>query len=227
MELQALKNFIADAAHRGFDASRPPVVFLDNLLVVSFVDILPAEQRTVYVNEILGLLQLSKEKGVPLIGYIDTSLARDLIHMMQTIEPGLEDSPKLQDASLFASGMQWGDRTPLFRCARQGILDSYGEEWRREIGFFYLKTSASAPPSRIDLPLWIYERGLLDYVADVVRGEVIVGNGYPYIIEAADQTAVIGQEDRELFYALFQEYAGRRGLDLSRARKAVSKAQRR
>ncbi|HEY7543315.1 MAG TPA: DNA double-strand break repair nuclease NurA, partial [Blastocatellia bacterium] len=128
---------------------------------------------------------------------------------------------------LLADRMKWGDRTKLFCCARRGILDSYEEEWKRGVGFVYLKTTGDHPPSRIDLPMWVYERGLLDYVIDTVRGEVIVGNGYPYAIESADQTAVISQRDREMFYAIFQEFAEREGLDLRIARKAASKARRR
>ena len=62
---------------------------------------------------------------------------------------------------------------------------------------------------------------------DTVRGEVVVGNGYPYAIEAADATAVITTRDRETFYAVFQEFAERERLDLRIARKAISKAQRR
>jgi alpha-acetolactate decarboxylase len=68
---------------------------------------------------------------------------------------------------------------------------------------------------------------LLDYVVDTARGEVIVGNGYPYAIEAADQTAVLDARDREMFYAIFQEFAEREQLNLSLARKAISKAHRR
>ena len=101
------------------------------------------------------------------------------------------------------------------------------DEWRREIGFVYLKTTGDAPPSRIDLPMWVYERGLLDDVMNIIRGEIIVGNGYPYVIEAADATAVIGAQDRETFYAIFQDFAERNGFRLSRARKAISKSQRR
>jgi hypothetical protein len=112
-------------------------------------------------------------------------------------------------------------------CARRGILDHYGEAWRRAIGFTYLKTSADNPPARLDIPSWVHDRGLLDYVLDTVRGEVVVGNGYPYVIEAADQTAVLSGRDRELFYAVFQEFAERESLNLRVARKAISKAHRR
>ncbi|HKS43139.1 MAG TPA: DNA double-strand break repair nuclease NurA [Blastocatellia bacterium] len=164
---------------------------------------------------------------MPVIGYVDTSFARDLINMMQAVFSDLSDAQKVHDALLLAPRMKWGDRTALFRCARRGILDSYGDEWRRNVAFLYLKTSSDGPPSRLDVPMWVYERGLLDYVVDTARGEVIVGNGYPYAIEAADQTAVLDARDREMFYAIFQEFAERERLNLSLARKAVSKAHRR
>ncbi len=227
MEIEAIKNFMRTTAQKGIDQKKPPIVFFDNLLVISFADILPEKQRDAYVAEIVSLLNKSKETGIPVIGYIDTSMARDLVNMIQIINPDLNESPKLQDAALLINQMKWGDRTPLFRCARQGILEDYGEEWRRDIGFFYLRTTADAPPSRIDVPMWVYERGLLDDVMNIIRGEVIVGNGYPYVIEAADQTAVVSTQDREAFYAIFQDFAERNGFKLSRARKAISKSQRR
>jgi hypothetical protein len=123
--------------------------------------------------------------------------------------------------------MSWGDRTPLFQCARSGILASYSERWQRGIGFVYLKTAGDGPPARLDLPLWVYERGLLEYVIDTVRAEVIAGNGYPYAIETADATAVLTARDRELFYSIFQDFAQRERIGLRIARKAISKAMRR
>ncbi|MFP5262869.1 MAG: DNA double-strand break repair nuclease NurA [Blastocatellia bacterium] len=226
MEVGAIRNYMLAAAARGFDAERPPVVFFDSLLVISFAELLPDDQREYYVAEVTSLLAASEETGVPVVGYIDTSFARDLINMLQAAF-GLDDARKINDAALLSPRMNWGDRSVLFRCARRGILDSYGERWRRRIAFFYLKTAGDAAPSRLDVPLWVYERGLLDYVADTARGEVIVGNGYPYAIEAADQTAVITTGDREMFYALFQEFGERERLDLRVARKAISKAHRR
>ncbi len=226
MELGAIRNYMLSRSARGFEESRPPVVFLDSLLVISFAELLPDEQRQSYVSEIIALLATSKKTGIPVVGYIDASFARDLINMLQTAFD-LPDAERLYDAGLISPIMKWGDRSPLFRCARRGILDSYGDEWCRQIGFLYLKTARDLPPSRLDVPMWVYERGLLDYVVDTVRGEVVVGNGYPYAIEAADATAVITTRDREMFYAVFQEFAERERLNLRIARKAISKAQRR
>jgi hypothetical protein len=226
LEVRALREYMTGAAARGLDPTKPPVVFFDNLLVISFAELLPDEQRNFYVAEMVALLDESIRTGIPVVGYIDTSFARDLVNMLQ-VAFALPDAQKVHDGMLLAPHMKWGDRTALFRCARRGILDSYGDRWQRNVGFVYLKTSSDAPPSRLDIPMWVYERGLLDYVVDTVRGEVIVGNGYPYCIEAADQTAVLTTRDRETFYALFQEFAERERLSLRIAHKAISKAHRR
>jgi NurA domain len=226
MEAAALRSFMHGAAARGFAADKPPVVFFDSLLVISFAELLPDEQREFYVAEITALLETSKRTGIPLVGYIDTSYARDLVNLLQAVFD-LADAPKIHDAALLAERMAWGDRTACFECARRGILESYGEDWRRGVGFVYLQTTGDGPPSRLDLPMWVYERGLLDYVVDTVRGEVVVGNGYPYAIEAADQAAVLSGRDRQAFYAVFQEFAERERLRLRVARKAISKSQRR
>jgi NurA domain len=226
MEAAALRSYMHGVATRGFDVAKPPVVFFDSLLVISFAELLPDEQREFYVAEITSLLDASKQTGVPLVGYIDTSYARDLVNMLQAAFD-LPDAQKIHDAALLSDRMEWGDRTAFFGCARRGILESYGDAWRRGVGFTYLQTTADAPPSRLDMPMWVYEQGLLDYVVDTVRGEIVVGNGYPYAIEAADQAAVLSARDREAFYSLFQEFAERERLRLRVARKAASKAQRR
>ncbi len=226
VEAGAIRNYMTATAARGFDRARPPVVFFDSLLVISFAELLPEDQREFYVSEITSLLDVSKQTAIPLVGYIDTSFARDLVNMLQEAF-GLEDAQRIYDAGLLAPRMKWGDRTPLFQCARRGILDHYGDEWRRGIGFLYLKTAGDLPPARLDMPMWVYESGLLDYVVDTVRGEVVVGNGYPYAIESADAAAVLDGRDREMFYAVFQEFADRERLGLRIARKAISKAHRR
>ena len=225
-EVGAVVSYLNGARARGFDEERPPVVFFDSLLVISFVEILPPDQREAYVKDIVSLLDASEKSGIPLVGYVDTSFARDLVNMLQAAFD-LDDAQRINDAMLVSPGMLWGDRTPLFVCARQGVLDEYPEAWRRGVGFVYLKTSGDAPPSRLDIPLWVYERGLLEYVLDTVRGEVVVGNGYPYALEAADACAVLDSRDRDMFYSLFQEFAGRESLSLHIARKAISKAHRR
>jgi hypothetical protein len=226
MEIDAIRNYMTATAATGFNPQSPPVVFFDSLLVISFAELLPEEIRSFYIAEIVSLLDTSRACQIPVVGYIDRSFSRDIINMLQA-SLDLEDAPRLHDSALFSPLLNWGDRTPVFRCERRGILAQYGERWQHQVGFLYLKTAADVPPSRLDVPLWVYEGGLLDYVVDTVRAEVIVGNGYPYPIEAADATAVLTSRDREMFYAIFQEFAAREHLELHAARKAISKAHRR
>jgi NurA-like 5'-3' nuclease len=79
----------------------------------------------------------------------------------------------------------------------------------------------------LDIPAWVYEQGFLNELIDVVRAECVIGLGYPYPLETADQTAVISGRDREVFLRALQELATREKLDFSVARKDTSKARRR
>jgi hypothetical protein len=145
----------------------------------------------------------------------------------------LNDAEKIHDAWLVDSRLTWGARTPMFVCARGGadrkqlsVLEKF-EEYRRGVGFVYLKTSATAPPARLEIPLWVLERGLLGQVIDLVIAEVVVGNGYPYVIQSADAAAVINSRDRDAFYAIFQRFAREHEIGLRISQKTASKSRRR
>src|SRR5499426_2419790 len=216
----------------GGDAGKLAVAFFDSSLVISFADRLQGEAQERHVRAMLELLRASEKTGVPVVGYIDGSRARDLVHMTAGLYK-LNDAEKIHDAWLVASRLTWGARTPMFICARggadrkqQGILEKF-EEYRRGVGFVYLKTGATSPPARLEIPLWVLERGLLDQVIDLVIAEVVVGNGYPYVIQSADAAAVINSRDREAFYAIFQRFAREQEIGLRISQKAASKSRRR
>ena len=90
-----------------------------------------------------------------------------------------------------------------------------------------MQTTRDSPPARVDIPSWIYEAGFLNEVIDVVRAECVIGVGYPYALETADQTSVISPRDREIFFRALQEFANRGKLDFSVSRKDASKGRRR
>ena len=69
--------------------------------------------------------------------------------------------------------------------------------------------------------------GLVDYVADVIRCEVIAGTGYPYCFQAADAAAVLSVIDRETFYNEVAAFCERKGMRLRISPKATSKRRRR
>ncbi len=209
-----------------------PVALFDSSLVISFADRLQEEMQERHIRAMLKLLRCSENAGIPVVGYVDSSRARDLARMIARLFK-LDDAEKIHDAGLVDSRLSWGSRTPMFVCARgsadrrqQGVLENY-EEYRRGIGFVYIKTSRNAPPARLEIPFWVLNRGLLDQVINLVIAEVVVGNGYPYVIQSADAASVISSRDRDAFYAIFQHFAERQKIGLQISQKNASKSRRR
>lgn len=232
LEIEILCELMEQLGARAADALLPVALF-DSSLVISFADRLQDEMQRRHIEAMLRLLRCSERTGVPVVGYVDTSRARDLTNMLTHCFAALSPAETVHDAQLVNHLLTWGARTPLFICARgsadrkqKGVLEQF-EEFARGIGFVYLKAGSFAPPARLEIPLWVYERGLLDEVVDLVRAELIVGNGYPYVISAADAAAVISAHDREAFYAIFQRFAAEQGIELQVAPKAASKMRRR
>lgn len=219
MEVNRLIEYMDDHSNCG-----NCLAFLDGSLVVTFAEAFDQETRDFYVKWVVKLLKASEQYRVPLVAYIDTTYARDLAVLLQhTCHLPAIDS--IHDAPLIAKGMQWGDRTPLFRCRRPGILSQYAATANR-IAFTYLKAH-DGYPVRLEMPVWVYEMGRHEHVLDWVRCEIIAGGGYPYVIETADQTAVLRSPDRQLFMRLLQDWADREDLNLRLSRKMVSKVRRR
>lgn len=225
MEVARLIEFMEDHAGRS-----DCLVFLDGSLIVTFAEAFDLDCRRFYAQQCVKLLRASEYFRVPLVGYIDTSHASDLVQVLQCIT-GASKTNTLHDSYLLGTDLSWGDRTPLFLCDRpgdawsQGILSEY-EEQADKVAFTYLKTNDN-PPARLELPRWIYDAGLLDAVLDYVRGEIIIGSGYPYVIETADQVAVLQAEDRQMFFRLLQDWAEKAEIPLWFSRKMVSKMMRR
>ena len=225
MEIQRMIEFMEGHANRS-----DCLIFLDGSLVATFAEKFDVACRKFYVQQLLDLLRASEHFRVPLVAYIDTSRARDLVQLLHCLKK-LPEAPSLNDAALLGVNMEWGDRTPLFLCDRrgenshQGILQDY-EDQASSIAFTYLKTH-EGPPVRIEMPVWIYEAGLHSTMLDFVRGEVIIGGGYPYVIETADRVAVLQTEDRQVFFRLLQEWAEKEDINLRFSRKMISKVLRR
>jgi NurA domain len=220
METQKLISYMKANANR-----TDCLVFLDGSLVVTFADRFDEESRQFYVDCALALVRASEKYRVPLVAYVDTSQADDLTNMLQRLFE-LPETQSIHDAQILNKYMEWGDRTPFFLCQRHGILERY-DNHRHRIAFTYLKTTQENYPARLEMPLWMVEAEIGDRIVDWVRGEVIIGGGYPYVIETADQTAVLKVEDRQVFFRILQDWAEQEELSLRFSRKMVSKVRRR
>lgn len=206
------------------------LVFFDGSLVATFAEASDFECQLFYAKLMVNLLRTSEQYRVPVVGYIDTSQACDIVQMLRCLEV-LPETTLVNDAQLLGSGMEWGDRTPIFTCDRtgnarsQGILSLY-EEQGEAIAFLYTKTNGNAPV-RLEFPRWIYDEGHFERILNYVRGEVIIGGGYPYVIETADQVAVLQSGDRKQFYRLVQDWSEQESVNIQFSRKMVSKMLRR
>jgi hypothetical protein len=216
------------AARREAGDETPVVALFDGSLIVSFALKMPPPYPDRYASAAQRLLDASRRTRIPLLGYIDTSYARDTITMLRTLAGDALPPPRgIHDALLWGEALAWGDRTPAFLSAREDLAAMGYRGGSDAVAFVYLRAASDRPPARVEFPAWVLEAGLLDRVMDVLRAEIISGQGYPYSIEAADAVAVISVEDRARFYALFQRFAEREGLDFTFSRKALSKSRRR
>ena len=234
MEVERLTDFVRNCRGRSDLAGRPvPVCFYDGPLVVSFASPSVAGRRDVYVRAICDLIEASEKARVPVIGYVADSAASDFRAMLQSLG-FVHGESSVSDAALMARILRkWGERSPAYVCARDDeVLRSYarrdGTPLWDQVGFCYLRTSADGRPSRLEFPLWILDDPeTFDRTIDVVRAECIVGLGYPYCLETADQTAVLTARDRQVFDDMIAYVADGYGLDLGHTIKARSKRRRR
>ncbi len=215
---------------------RMPLAFFDGTLLVSF-SLPQTDLQETFIKRMVALVKLSQATEVPIIGYVDRSYARDLMNLLDTLA-GVQTSNKqtLYDANILHARAEnfsqtltnWGDRTCFCFSKRKGLSAFLDEETGKPlVGFTYLQTTGEGAPARLDVPAWIYEKGFLNEVLDVARAECVIGLGYPYALETADQTAVITMRDREVFLRALQDFAMREKLNFNVSRKAASKGRRR
>jgi hypothetical protein len=238
LETEVLSEWIEQKRGWRERRERTPVAFFDGTLMISIA--LPKTKlQDAYVSSIVRLVKLSREMEVPLVGFVDQSYARDLVWLLDSLDPERRDkrSRSLFDAQLLHAPLEdappalttWGDRTVFCYCVRKNSGEAFRDEESGQplIGFTYLQTTAQGAPARLDVPVWVYEAGLLDEVLDTVRAECVSGMGYPYAIEAADEAAYISGRDREQFLRAIQEFAEKERMPFRISRKALSKVRRR
>ncbi len=225
-ECEQLCRLMEEHAH--LPQERRPFCFFDGSFVISFAGQMRPRRAAAYLEAVAELLQCSERCRVPLVGFVDTSFSRDLVTLVELLAqaPG---ALTLGDAALLAPRLpQWGDRSPFFLCARADALNREGRApFYADVAFTYVRLTQDRAPARVEMPRWLLDSDLAETVMDLVRAECVVGAGYPYAVETADAVAVLTQQDRQRFYALFQQFVEGQGLALTMARKATSKLERR
>jgi NurA domain len=237
LEARAVCHFLERRSGWRSRGERAPLAFFDNTLLVASLRKGTDRHLSQRMAEALAeLIMVSRETEVPVVGYVDHSYAHDVAGLLAALDRDLPES-SAYDAQILRAGAggagtpplaKWGDRTVFFHCRRPNLAEVFFDERGAPlVGFVYLQTTSDGHPARLDIPAWVHEAGLVEEVADAVRAECVVGNGYPYAIEAADQAALMTGRDREQFLRAVQDFAAEHRLDFHVSRKALSKGRRR
>lgn len=230
VEMKVLEQQIKEHS----DDEQPPVVLYDGPLILSFAQMFDEVVRERYGEALARLLAASKHHGVPVVGYTAGSKASDFAKMIEKL--GLVDaSSSVRDYQIFESLTEnWGDRTVLFNSRRDNSLrqlqTSYhgvDYDFSEDILFTYMEIGGGPQLDRLDMPRWVMEEDLVEYVLSVVRAECGVGRGYPEILQAVDADAVISRQDREEFLRMYQDFSDEHDIKLRWNSKALSKKRRR
>ncbi|OKY78032.1 MAG: NurA 5'-3' nuclease [Candidatus Methanohalarchaeum thermophilum] len=187
---------------------------LDGALVLSHANRKKEELKKRYLNNIKGLLKKSRDNKIPVIGFIETSFSRDISTMIEKIDSGPKNNNKIHDSLLLSELLEEGERTSVFMCKRddrsninqKAVLADYGN-FQDQIGFFYICFS-KGNCCRVEFPLWCYEKGMVDDLAELLRVEAYKGNGYLSIIEKAHNKAVLDNKDKEFFEKVVDKTVG-------------------
>lgn len=214
------------AQYADAEPNAKPLCFFDGSFIISFAG--KMADAAPYTRAVQQLLDCSERYQVPLVGFVDRSFSHDMITLMETVQNAPGAIP-LSDATLLAEYLpRWGDRSPFFVCARGDELSKWGKaDFYEDVLFAYIRLTADHPPARLEMPRWLLETGRADEIVDLVRAECVVGSGYPYAVETADAVAVISQQDRQRFYAYYQQILQDAGMTLQQTRKMMSKQTRR
>ncbi|MFX1534328.1 MAG: DNA double-strand break repair nuclease NurA [Promethearchaeota archaeon] len=207
------------------------LLMMDTPLVLSFLT--GREEARPYINHMVELLRESEAQEVPLVGYIDFSMAKDiagtvLINKLcqdrscpDCNKDCLNQEVPNDGAILQRLITRTGSRSPVFISQRR-ILDLYPKEWQKKICFFYIRTP-NGYFSRVEFPSWIAEAGLVEKVHDLILAQLNIGFGYPYIITRAHEQAVISTKERKYFIDLYEQKLRKSGIKLDVTPKAYAK----
>lgn len=220
-ELDQLINILKNLEH-GDNYEKRPLGFFDGSFSISFEK--NSKRQKSYSLKIQELLDLSHQKRIPVIGYIDNSRSPSLITSLQLISNQERSNYHVTDVSLLNKYIKnWGDRSCCF--TYYSSQSNISSQLNDSLGFCYLYNSSyRGKPCKVEIPYWIYQDNLLDEVINVILAESIVGNGYIHILEVADSHALLQHKDKEyICEKILPQYR----IQLNKSSKISSKQQRR
>lgn len=205
----------------------PNLAMVDGSLIYWFLETLPGEARDRILPPILAAWEQLRSVKVPLVGYLSASRSVEAVNLLRLQAcphetpncmshcASLSDKKKLpcqvvdslRDTTLWATRLQPGQRSPLFRSSAR-ILQLYQDN---RIYFCYVHVGTEI--ARIDMPEWVaLDSSLLNQALSLMLAQVHKGYGYPVALAEAHNQAVVRGGDRIRFFALLEDQMIRIGL---------------
>lgn len=203
----------------------PALAMVDGSLIYWFLEQLPGEARDHILPPILEAWDVLRDTGIPLMGYLSASRSSEALNFLRlpacphpvpdcmTHCPGQFDRAPcqvfdpLRDTALWASQLQPGQRSPLWRSSAR-ILELYGAH---QIYFCYVHVGTEI--ARVEVPAWVAENPeKLDVALSLMLAQVQKGYGYPVALAEAHNQAVVRGGDRARFFALLEQQMIKAGL---------------
>lgn len=225
-ELQALQEFVKKEA--------ADLLLVDGSLIRWQLAGDDSQFEKEYLRDYIANFTALKKAGVPIAAYISLSGSSEGTNFLRLAlcpysPPNCDRCPDLPceklsgvlDRMLFAKQLKPGERTGLF-ASRSKILQAYGEH---QIFFFYLNVGNEI--ARVEIPRYVAEdEKLLNKVQALLFDQVQKGHGYPIALQEAHEQAVVGNSERELFFATIERALMKNGQKIKQTAKSLSKRQR-
>ena len=235
LELEVLSKQALSAA----DLGSPVLALIDGSLVPWSLERMPPTYQSQYLARMSTILQIFKDRRLPLFGYISNSRSAEVINSMRILicpydfshckdncrDLNEDDFPcstisPLTDRRLFLGVLPELSRTAVFLSGSKT-----SKMFASSLQTCFLYCNFGSEIARLECPRWLFEdQEIFELALGAVSAQVRRGAGYPVVLAEAHHQAVIKNADREQFFALLSKHYVAAGLGKSeRSAKAVKK----
>ncbi len=216
---QVIKEFYRD--------NLPMLSLIDGTLIQWEIKNRSDDFKKLFVERFENLFKKSKEKNLPIAGYVSGSHSKDVIGLIKVAaltifkysKKEVEKFDQLEDVDVFEYLLKNGERSAVFK-SNVPILQFY----ENPVYFFYLKQREVV---RIEIPGFVFEnKKVLEIMHKLLLSQMEKGNGYPVVLREAHEQAVVTNSDKSALDRLFCEMFAKNGEECTENLKALSKRKR-
>ena len=253
-ELRGLAELIENEPQQGsFGSPRTQSLALtDGSLIMWQVEPEEPYYKSRFLTEFQAMMKRAEVARVPIAGYVSRPMSRDVINSLRVAacsfeiahcetfcpnrptprkslkpveHPPCSGTERLTDEELFASILQPGERTVLFR-SQAKIFEAEDYLEANQIYFFYLNTGREI--ARVEIPKWVaQDQTMLDQTHALCYDQAKKGDGYPVALAEAHEQAIVRGGDRAAFFHLVQKDMATERTLIATTQKSLAKRARR